>query len=70
MQQRLIVNLSSLGTDSLFSTYSDIYKKYSPKGTVRNELCFVRQASLDRLTRNQILTFSDSVCIKDGDVVK
>ena len=69
MQQRMIVNLSSLGIDSLFSTYSDIYKKYAPKETVRNELYFVKQASLDWLTKNPILTFACSVCTKDTDVV-
>ena len=69
MQEHMIVNLSSLGTDSVFPAHSDIYKTYSPKGTVRNELCFLRQAILDRLTKIQILTFSCSVCTKDADVL-
>jgi hypothetical protein len=68
MQQRMIVNLSSLGIDSLFSTYSDIYKKYVPKETVRKELYLIKQASLDWLTKNPILTFACSVCTKDTDV--
>lgn len=69
-QQRTIVNLSSLDTDSRFSTYLDIYKKYAPKETVHNRLLFTKQANLDWLTKNPILTFACSVCTKDTVIVK